>query len=162
LSVASSTSSIEHTPQKLTAYPNPSLILKSRFSEQSHQSSKRPPSVLSVIAILKQQIPSFQVISSDKTLSSGPTSNRQYQVVIKDQKFRPESLKIELGSTVEWHLQCDSVKDEYSLYYERSRSHVIAFDSLSFESPLLRISNRGTPDVTKTTFRITFLEPGTF
>jgi hypothetical protein len=48
------------------------------------------------------------------------------------------------------------------LYYERSRSHVVAFDSLGFESPLLRISNRATVDQAKTTFRITFNEVGTF
>jgi plastocyanin len=33
--------------------------------------------------------------------------------VIKDQKFRPENLKVELGSTVEWLLQCDSKNDEH-------------------------------------------------
>ncbi len=31
-----------------------------------------------------------------------------------------------------------------------------------FESPLLRISNRGVADPSKTTFRITFREAGTF
>ena len=39
---------------------------------------------------------------------------------------------------------------------------MIAFDNLNFESPLLRISNRGTPDLAKTTFRVTFTEVGTF
>ena len=39
---------------------------------------------------------------------------------------------------------------------------MVAFDSLGFESPLLRISNRTTVDQAKTTFRITFNEVGTF
>ena len=57
----------------------------------------------------------------------------------------------------------DSRQDEYSLYYERSRSHVVAFDYLGFESPLLRISNRSGPNnEADTTFRLTFNEVGTF
>ncbi len=68
------------------------------------------------------------------------------------------------GDTVEWCLQSDSScpDDSQSLYYERSRSHVINFERVGFESPLLRISNRGTADPTKTTFRITFKEAGAF
>lgn len=67
-----------------------------------------------------------------------------------------------MGTTVEWHLMPDTYEEEYSLYYERSRSHVVAFNQLEFEGPLLRISNRGTPDETKTKFRMTFSEAGTF
>jgi len=39
---------------------------------------------------------------------------------------------------------------------------VIRFDEVGFEAPLVRISNRGVADPTKTTFRITFKEPGIF
>ena len=81
---------------------------------------------------------------------------------MKDQKFKPENLKIKQGDIVEFSLQADSVSDDYSLYYEKSRSHVISFDDLGFESPLVRISNRGTADKAKTTFKITFLVEGTF
>lgn len=80
-----------------------------------------------------------------------------------DQKFKPENLKINQGDAVEWKLCIDTISaDDQSLYYERSRSHVISFDEVGFESPLLRISNRGTADPTKTTFRITFREAGSF
>jgi len=50
------------------------------------------------------------------------------RVIIKDKKFKPDLLRVQQGSTVEWTLQLDSTQEEYSLYYERSRSHVIAFD----------------------------------
>lgn len=63
---------------------------------------------------------------------------------------------------MEWCLHADSISDDHSLYYEKSRSHVISFDEVNFESPLVRISNRGVADKAKTTFRITFYEEGTF
>lgn len=86
-----------------------------------------------------------------------------HQIIIVDQKFKPESLTINQGDTVEWLLCSDtSNPDDQSLYYERSRSHVISFDKVGFESPLLRISNRGTADPNKTRFRIAFKEAGSF
>ena len=51
-------------------------------------------------------------------------------------------LQIEKGSIVEWQLCPDAIEDDRnSLYYERSRSHVIAFDKINVESPKLELSN---------------------
>ena len=86
-----------------------------------------------------------------------------HTVTIKDQIFKPENLKVTQGDSVEFCLLADSVSEnDFSLYYEKSRSHVISFDEVGFESPLVRISNRGTADKTKTTFVIHFYQEGTF
>lgn len=106
------------------------------------------------------QIPSFEVLASSKV----DNTNVIHQIIIVDQKFKPEHLAINQGDTVEWRLCSDTRNpdDSQSLYYERSRSHVINFERVGFESPLLRISNRGAADPIKTTFRITFKEAGIF
>jgi len=83
-------------------------------------------------------------------------------ITIKDQAFKPDHLKIKQGDTVEWCLLANAQSDADSLYYEKSRSHVVSFDSINFESPLVRISNRGIADRAKTTFRITFFNEGQF
>jgi plastocyanin len=84
-------------------------------------------------------------------------SGQAHTVTIKDQIFKPENLKVTQGDSVEFCLLADSVSEnDFSLYYEKSRSHVISFEEVGFESPLVRISNRGTADKTKTTFVIHF------
>ena len=86
--------------------------------------------------------------------------------MIKDQKFKPEQMEIFQGDSVEWQLLNDSKSVDSQLYWEKSRSHVIAIGDEQleqpFESPLLRISNRGVNEPSKTSFRVRFAEPGLF
>ena len=54
--------------------------------------------------------------------------------------FKPHYLKIERGSYVQWIMCKDAIEsNENSLYFEKSRSHVIAFDSIPVESPRLQL-----------------------
>ena len=60
---------------------------------------------------------------------------RTYQILIKDNKFEPDNLKIEKGSIVEWRVSSCS-KEEIS-----TQRHVVAFDSAPLamtESNLLK------------------------
>ena len=62
-----------------------------------------------------------------------------YQIIIKNNSFQPDYLKIEKGSIVEWKVCNDSREEnETSLYHMDSRSHVIAFKNLTHESPILK------------------------
>jgi len=97
---------------------------------------------------------------------------RTYQILIKDNRFEPEILKIEKGSIVEWRvsssqtgangLEEDETEDfsnqrsNVHLYSSNTRRHVIAFESAQLaqtESPLLRSND---------TFKVRFLEVGSY
>jgi hypothetical protein len=59
--------------------------------------------------------------------------------MVRNNKFIPENLKIEKGSIVEWRiLEDDLDTSDTSLYQSSSRSHVIAFNNMMIESPMLK------------------------
>ncbi|CDW87023.1 UNKNOWN [Stylonychia lemnae] len=79
---------------------------------------------------------------------------KTYQIIVRNNKFIPDNLKIEKGSIVEWKIQEDLSEDsELSLYSSSTRSHVIAFNDLPTESSILRLND---------TFRVKFHECGHF
>jgi len=82
-----------------------------------------------------------------------------FNIEIKDKTFKPDYLKVERGSIVQWIMCNDAIEsNENSLYFEKSRSHVIAFDSIADESPRLSLSKDGK----ETTFRMQFKNLGVF
>jgi plastocyanin len=63
-------------------------------------------------------------------------------------------LKIEKGSIIEWKVSNESIEEnETSLYHMSKRSHVIAFNNLNTESPMLKEND---------TFRVKIHECGHF
>ena len=74
-------------------------------------------------------------------------------------------MQIEKGSIVEWQLCPDAIEeDPNSLYHEKSRSHVIAFDDINVESPKLELSNEQSyrQNSRSTTFSMSFTDTGKF
>lgn len=79
---------------------------------------------------------------------------KTYEIVLRDNKFTPENLKIERGSIVEWRVLEDTLDAyETSLYQSSSRSHVIAFNNLMVESQMLKKGDN---------YKVRFLECGHF
>ena len=77
-----------------------------------------------------------------------------YHIIIKNNAFHPDYLKVEKGSIVEWKVCTDSIEEnETSLYHMGKRSHVIAFKNLPNESPMLKDNDK---------FKVRFLESGHF
>ena len=66
---------------------------------------------------------------------------KQFQVLIKDRRFMPPYLKVEKNSIVKWTLVKDTDDVETSLYYDRSRSHVVFFEDIGLESPKLSLTS---------------------
>ena len=76
------------------------------------------------------------------------------EVIVRNNRFMPENLKIEKGSIVEWRISEDTNDFiENSYYIPSQKSHVIAFNSLMIESPILRENDL---------FKLRFLESGHF
>ena len=81
---------------------------------------------------------------------------KTYSIMIKNNKFNPSNLKIEKGSIVEWRVHGDDdscEESEFSLYTSHSRSHVVAFDNMMAESPMLKLDEN---------YKVRFLEVGHF
>eukprot|EP00347_Sterkiella_histriomuscorum_P013401 403364846 len=79
-----------------------------------------------------------------------------YQIIVRNNKFIPENLKIEKGSIVEWRIQEDLEEESDITYYKNSsatRSHVVAFNDIHTESNILRLND---------TFKVKFHECGQF
>jgi plastocyanin len=80
--------------------------------------------------------------------------SKTYKITIKNNAFIPDNLKIEKGSIVEWRVISDASDFSHnSLYDSGSRKHVISFDSIQTESPILKKNDF---------FRVRFLEVGSF
>ena len=81
---------------------------------------------------------------------------RNHKIVIENNQFCPNHLKIEKGQVVEWSVSSkDSIEQNAnSLYYFANRSHVISFDNLNAESQMLSKSGG--------TFVVKFLETGVY
>lgn len=79
---------------------------------------------------------------------------KTYEIIVRNNKFNPENLKIEKGSIVHWRIIEDSNDfQESDFCYSSTRSHVIAFENLMIESPRVKVNE---------SFKVRFLECGHF
>ena len=79
--------------------------------------------------------------------------SKVHKIFLKDQKLSPEHLDVAPGSIVEWIIDKSTEEQEFSLYLDGRRNHVIFFPALNIESPVLKPG---------CVFRVRFLQEGTF
>lgn len=112
----------------------------------------------------------FQAPAADKKSYGGAVraipspegQPKEYQIQIKNKQFIPSYLRVEKGAKVTWKVCQDNIESDYnSLYYERARSHVIAFDEIYIESPKLELASPSHPQANNT-FSHQFTAEGSF
>ena len=65
---------------------------------------------------------------------------KRYEIKVIDREFKPSYLRVKKGAIVEWKVYPDSKEqDSNSLYFQKSRSHVICFNEIYIESPKLEL-----------------------
>ena len=65
---------------------------------------------------------------------------KRYEIKVVDREFKPSYLRVKKGAIVEWKVYADSKEqDSNSLYFQKSRSHVISFNEIYIESPKLEL-----------------------
>lgn len=82
----------------------------------------------------------FQTENSASVVSVMPVVavDKKKRILCSREKFTPEDLEIEAGTTVEWVLESKSDANESSLYTPESWSQVIYLPDLELESNLIK------------------------
>lgn len=97
----------------------------------------------------------FKMLHNTPKLKASKVKAKRHRVKIHDDVFEPSTLKIERGESVEWTLYFKIEPNQDSkLRHNKSRPHVVTFDSLPEESGLMRTITDS--------FKVKFEEIGVF
>ena len=97
----------------------------------------------------------FKMFHSAPKLKTSKPKAKRHRIKIHDDTFEPSTIKIERGETVEWTLFFKMEPSESStLCHNKSRPHVVTFNSRPEESGLMRTITDS--------FKVKFEEIGVF